>query len=97
MYPLIWSKVVGVWLKSRRTKNIRKTDHLRDISAVVVSFLMAKQRDYKGNISPEGSQHSPSCVAIPRVVQETEALEHRLAFSFGNTILLREPATTMSP
>jgi hypothetical protein len=74
-----------------------KTGHLRDISAVVVSFLMAKQRDCKGNISPEGSQHSPSCVAIPRVVQETEALEHRLAFSFGNTILLREPATTMSP
>jgi hypothetical protein len=38
MYPLIWSKVVGVWLKSRQTKNIRKTDHLRDISAVVVSL-----------------------------------------------------------
>jgi hypothetical protein len=53
---------------------------------------MAKQRDCKGNISPEGSQHSPSCVVIPRVVQETEALEHRLAFSFGNTVFLRKPA-----
>jgi len=55
---------MGVRLKSRRTKIITKTDHLRDISPVVVSFLVAEQRDSKGSISPEGSQHSPSRVAI---------------------------------
>jgi hypothetical protein len=55
---------MGARLKSRQTKILSKTDHLRDISPVMMSFLVTEQLDCKSSISPEGSQHSPSRVAI---------------------------------
>jgi hypothetical protein len=55
---------MGARLKSRQTKILSKTDHLRDISPVMMSFLVTEQLDCKSSISPEGSQHSLSRVAI---------------------------------
>jgi len=41
---------MGLRLKSRQTRIISTTDHLRDTSLVVVSFLVAEQRDKEVSI-----------------------------------------------